>query len=360
MHVPPPVHGASMMGKYIAKSNLIKSEKNIKIINLSTSISIDEVGRKIGLGKMSRYVAVLWKVFNSLIFFRPDLTYITITAKGKPFFKDFFIISLAKLTGSKTILHFHNKGVSEKQDNYCYNIFYKLTFTHSKVILLSNLLFSDIKKYVDKKNVYFCPNGIPNINCSLDKKESKIIRILFLSNLIESKGVYVLLEALKILKNRNINFLCNFVGGQSDISEAEFNNRLADLGLLNDVVYLGKKYGDDKNEIYLNSDIFVLPSYYHNECFPLVILEAMQFGLPIISTQEGAIPEIIEDNITGFVIERENTTALVDKIEFLVNNPKQRKEMGASAKTKYLSHYTMNMFEQKMNAIFKNELYGEN
>ena len=76
--------------------------------------------------------------------------------------------------------------------------------------------------------------------------------------------------------------------------QSKLNQKINDLNLQEYVTYLGKKYGDYKYEIFQSSDIFVFPTFYHNECFPLVLLEAMMFGLPVISTSEGGIPDIVK------------------------------------------------------------------
>ena len=77
-----------------------------------------------------------------------------------------------------------------------------------------------MKKYFNHKNVFYCKNGIKDskINIKKMKNKSGKTRILFLSNLIETKGVFILLEALKILKKKKIDFFCDYAGGEGDIS----------------------------------------------------------------------------------------------------------------------------------------------
>ena len=76
--------------------------------------------------------------------------------------------------------------------------------------------------------VHICPNGIQELRhpCRTDdRRENVIVKILFLSNLIESKGVFVLLEACSILKQKGINFECDFIGGEGDINELNFKTK---------------------------------------------------------------------------------------------------------------------------------------
>lgn len=124
-------------------------------------------------------------------------------------------------------------------------------------------------------------------------------------------------------------------------------------GLNEFAIYLGKKYGDEKNEEYAKSDIFVFPTFYPNECFPLVLLEAMQQGLPCISTNKGGIASIIDDGKTGFLVEKRNSLLLADKLEVLLKDKKLRMDMGIVGKEKFEQKFTLSKFEERMLKILQ-------
>jgi glycosyltransferase involved in cell wall biosynthesis len=354
LHLPPPVHGSSLVGSFIKDSTLINTSFNSKYINLGTSKSIDEIGKN-GLNKWILYFKLVFMVIKQFIVYKPNLVYLAMTANGIAFYKDMVIAFLAKLFGVPLVIHFHNKGVSINQNKTLDNFLYKLVFKNTKVIMLSKHLFPDIKKYVKKDDVYYCPNGIPEIGSNENNVTIKndTAQLLFLSNLIESKGVYVLLEALSILKSKAISFSCNFVGGIGDITEETFSNKVSSLQLQDCVQYLGKKFNQEKTDIFKRSDIFVLPTFYHNECFPLVLLEASQFKLPMVSTFEGAIPEIIDDGVNGFLVPKKDARALADKLEALIKNESLRTNLGQEAYKKYENEYTLTQFESNMRSILK-------
>jgi len=351
LHLPPPVHGSSMMGQYIHDSKIINESFSTRYINLGTSNSVNEIGKN-PLLKITRYLKILISFIYQIFKFKPDLIYLAITAQGIGFYKDLPLALIAKLFRKKIVLHYHNKGVKTRQNNFIDNNLYKLLFKGTKIILLSELLYEDVKKYVSEKDVYYCPNGIPVIaSVKSDKKGNQIPELLFLSNLMQSKGVFELLEALKILKNKKINFNCNFVGGEGDISSQQFKQKVSELNLEDLITYHGKQFGYDKYKLYNKSDVFILPT--HNECFPLVILEAMMFGLPVISTNEGAIAEIIDDNETGFLVNKRDNVDLANKIQLLVENPSLRKSMGEKGREKFEKKYTLFHFEQNMTEILR-------
>ncbi len=353
LHTPPPVHGAAMVGQYIKDSQLINTSFNCRYLNLGTSRSVDEIGRG-GIVKWFRYFNLLINTFIECVKFRPNQVYLTLTSNGVGFYKDALVALMAKCLGCKVVYHFHNKGVVNKQDTWFDNLLYKLVFKNAQVILLSPYLYYDIKKYVSESNVHYCANGIPDIRLNLNQiNPSSHIELLFLSNLIISKGIYVLLDACVILKDKGINFQCTVIGGEGDLSILDFEKEIIKLNLFDNVFYAGKKYDREKAEAYDKADIFVFPTFYSNECFPLVLLEAMQFSLPIVSTTEGAIPEIVESEVNGFLVPSKDAISLANRIEKLVINPDLRRSMGQSSKLKYESKFTLDAFEKRFYTILK-------
>ena len=339
-----------MVGKYTKDSKIVNSTFDTRYINLSTSKSIDTIGKK-PLLKIGRYLKILILLVKNLFVFNPSIVYMTITAKGVGFYKDFPLVIFTKLFRKTLVLHYHNKGVSLNQNKIIDNLLYKILFKNTKVILLSERLCYDVKKYVKKNNLFYCPNGIPFNDISSITLEHKVPQILFLSNLIESKGVFILLDALKILKKRGVCFFCNLVGGEGDISNLILKDKLSKLELTDVVKYHGKKYDNDKSDLFNQADLFVFPTFYHNECFPLVILEAMMYGLPVISSNEGAIPDIVKHNETGFIVEKQNPIKLAEKIEWLISNPRLAKKMGENGQTQFHKKYTIKKFENRLTDI---------
>ena len=350
LHMPPPVHGAAMVGKYIHDSELINSEFECYYINLTTAASLEDIGRA-SFRKLWAYVKLLttiWQVVRQVI---PDLVYVTPNAKGGAFYKDFIVVEMLKMMGCRVVAHYHNKGVSTRQDRWIDNLLYRKFFRGVKVILLGKSLYKDVEKYVKWEDVYICPNGIPVTTAPLpEKKQNSIPRLLFLSNLLESKGVFVLLDALKMLKDKDYSFICDFVGGETaEIDVHRFQEEVHQRGLDRACLYQGKKYGKEKDVAYQQADIFVFPT--GNDCFPLVLLEAMQHGLPCISTNEGAISDIVDDGMTGYIVETQNADHLAAKIEKLIIDKQKRMDMGMNGYRKFQERFTLDVFEKRMHDV---------
>jgi len=350
LHLPPPIHGSSVVGKQILDSQLINNKFDCEYINLSTSSQINQIG-KYSINKFFTYFKILLKIFKTLLFNKIDKVYLAPTVSKLGLYKDYLVILILKFFKVKKFYHLHNKGVSKRVNNKFLNLLYVSFFKNAKIILLSERLFSDVSEFVKREDVFICPNGIKNeIDYTIQKNnEKEIIELLFLSNLLTSKGVIVLLKACEILLKKDINFICNVVGAEGDVSKEKFNEIVCELKLEKQVFYLGKKYGLDKKAIFLKSDIFVFPTY--NETFGLVNLEAMMHGLPVISTDEGGIPDVVINNKTGFIIEKKNSKVLAEKIEILINDAAKRNSMGAAGRKRFEKKFSVKTFEDRLSVI---------
>ncbi|MBO4827012.1 MAG: glycosyltransferase family 4 protein [Prevotella sp.] len=346
-----------MVGKYIHDSELINNAFTCRYVSLTLATNISDIGKP-SIRKAIDYLKQYRSIRRQARDFQPDLIYVTPNATGGAFYKDFFIVQMLKRLTPQVIVHYHNKGIRHRQDKTFDNRLYRHFFKNLKVILIAKPLYIDVKKYVSPDNVYFCPNGIPlspnTQHPTLNTQHPALLRILFLSNMIESKGVWTLLSACQQLRDQGCTFQCDYVGNWSDVDEKTFNNQVAELKLGEQVKAHGGVYGDDRSNFFNRADVFVLPTYYPNECFPLVLLEAMQHGIPCISTNEGAITDIIDDGQTGFIIPANNPSMLADKLQFLSENPKQRKEMGQRGYLKFKDNYTINHFETRLLNILHN------
>ncbi|MEJ7683895.1 MAG: hypothetical protein WKG06_39760 [Segetibacter sp.] len=117
LHLPNPVHGAAMMGKYIKESKIISNSFDGDYINLSTSQHVHEVG-KAGIGKIVNLIKIQGKVLKALMSKNYDLIYLTLTAKGSGFYKDLMIVVILKLFRKKLFIIFIIKAYRQDRTIY--------------------------------------------------------------------------------------------------------------------------------------------------------------------------------------------------------------------------------------------------
>ncbi len=349
LHMPPPVHGASMMGKYIHDSQVVNEAFDCHYINLTTAKNLADIG-KVGPRKLIQFVQLLNRIRKDVKKLKPQLVYVTPNACGGAFYKDFVVVQLLKAMGCKVVAHYHNKGVATQQNHKPDKWLYRQFFNKIQVILLAEPLYTDIERFVKREQVLFCPNGIPESSPTNNAPPKKNLpHILFLSNLLIDKGVFTLLDACKLLKGQGYVFQCDFVGGETADMDAErFKHECEQRGIANCVTYHGRKYGEEKFPFFRQTDIFVFPTFYNKECFPLVLLEAMEQSLPCISTFEGGIADIIDEGKTGFLIPCREVQPLAERIGLLLKDETLRRRLGKAGREKFEKEYTLSRFEQNI------------
>lgn len=349
--LPPPAHGSAVMSQYVKDSKIINETFDCDYVNLSTSRSMVEIGKKKPI-KIIRFLISIFKELWLLMTHHYALCYLTITCHGVGFLKDAPFVLLCHLFGRKILIHQHNKGMANDADRWPYWWLLPLVYKKTKVVLLSWRLYPDIEKYVPRKNVVICPNGIPAVDYVYCERENDIPKILFLSNLIESKGVYVLLDALAQLKENGRRFLCDFVGDETkEIDAKSFRKEITKRELNDFVIFHGPKFGKEKCRFFEEADIFVFPTYYQNETFGLVNLEAMAYGLPIVTTDEGGIPDVVVDSENGMVCKKKDSDSLANCIRVLLEDKGLRIRMGQDGMRKFQEKYTMLAFENRIGKI---------
>ena len=154
-------------------------------------------------------------------------------------------------------------------------------------------------------------------------KDYSIIEILYAGNLGEHKGVHILLNAFKRIKNDNIRL--NIVGkGKCEKNLeiiAQDDNRIKFHGFLEEKELL---------KMYRKANLTIVPSIWYDNS-PMVIYESFRCGTPVIGSRIGGIPELVEDEFNGYLFEAGNTIELQKLLESLINSPKKLKELEVGA-----------------------------
>jgi glycosyltransferase involved in cell wall biosynthesis len=161
--------------------------------------------------------------------------------------------------------------------------------------------------------------------------------ILFVGNLIERKGVYILIEAFKVVCSRVPNVLLVIIGDGEERQRLE--RIVEDYGLARNVKLLGRVSLRELSSFYNAADIFVLPSF--SEGHSVALLEAMASGLPIVASNAGGNKESVEDGVNGFLFESGNIKDLSEKMAILLSDQELTKKMSARSSAIYSEKFSM-------------------
>ena len=347
MHMPPPVHGAAVMGGIVHDSEVIRERFECRYVNYSISRSMDEIDR-FSWKKIPVVARLLGRVFREVVRFRPDIVYVTPSFRPLSFRKDRLVVSFLKRRGCQVVLHLHNKGVATLAEKPGYDHQLCQFFERTTVILLSERLYPDIARYVNRADVRLCPNGIDPVLETVPVRNGKEVPVLlFMSHVLGSKGACDLLDACHILVDRGVPFHARFVGSIFPGFPTEsFDRMVRERELEGKVSFDGPLYGEEKAAAYWAADIFVHPS--REDCFPLVILEAMSAGVPVVASEEGGIPDEVEDGKTGLLFRKGDSADLARCLEVLLANASVRTRMGVAGRERYEKHFMKACFEDRL------------
>lgn len=234
-----------------------------------------------------------------------------------------FLVSYFVPSGIKKIAwehshHNNNKRYINKIVNSCKKM--------DNLVLVSNELAEFYKQYLGKK-VLFIPNCVDVDHKDVSKLTEK--NLIAVGRLSKEKGFDDLLKLHKKISSKYPDWKLNIIG---DGMQKNYLLDLAkELKLGEKVVFHGFQNKDYINSMLKESSIYLMTS--HTECFPIVLLEAMSYGIPCLSyTSAQGANEIIKNKETGFLIENRNEDEMIEKIEILINDDKLRKKMGKNAK----------------------------
>lgn len=332
-------------GMSTVMKNYINSELLNKIVDIEY-ISSAADGSKIK--KIYVMYKGLIKLITKLIFYNKeiDIVHVHVALNGSIYRKGLFI-KIAKKFNKKVVLHFHASDLedfywnrcNEKKRTIVKNIF-KLA---DKTISLNNIMNKLLKDTfnIDSSILYNFINierkSIYNINSK---------NILMISRLTEDKGVY---EAINVMKNLREYGLKLILAGDS--TEIDFVKQYTKDNNLDDcIVFTG--WVDDREKVKLFADCFVsiLPSHF--EGIPMSLLESLSYGVPVIASNVGGIPEIISEN-EGYIHEVNNESELEECILKLYKNNEIKSTLSKNCIDKCLSVFSEEHHVNRLIEIYK-------
>ena len=316
-------------------------------VNKSISRSAAEL-RSFSVVKLFRVLSMLLSTFVGAIP-RPGICVSFISSTKLGFVADVFALILLRVLRVPYVLYFHGMGflaLAERGRVWRWAV--SQTIRHAQHhVVLGRALIADIDPWVEHSTVSIIPNCLRS-DASVESKSASPdrIRVVFLSNLLRAKGAADLVEAFSRADFGGKTVSLEIAGAERDAAFCkEIQEAIAGLAPDRLSALVGAKYGCEKEEFLSSADIFVFPTRV--DSFGLVNLEAMQHGLPVVSTRVGAIPEIVQHGTTGLLIEPGDTDALKEALETLVLDDSLRAEMGARGRERFLAEYTLGRYSAR-------------
>lgn len=341
---PNPISGVSIANLKVEE--ILENERRFMPgrINMSFPDFNDKVGA-FSIKKLLFFVGINFKALKVLSF---DKIYITPGQSYYGILKYAVIILLSSLLGKELIIHVHGNYLHQQYETLKglkKTIFKFLISRCNKGIVLSDSLRKNLSLFINPESIFVIPNFAEDNLLGSNNEKSDDINIIYLSNLMEEKGIFQFLEAMEILNENSIKFNAKVAG---DIDQTLRHDLLKRMGKINNLEYLGIVKDGEKQDLLNWGTVFILPTFYRMEGQPISILEAYATSNLVLTTNHAGIPDIFEDEVNGYYIEKQSATSIVQKIEFLNKNKAILKTIGVKNKRYAQSNFSQDIFKRKI------------
>lgn len=263
-----------------------------------------------------------------------DVTHIT-TSGQMAIIRDITMLKTAQKYGVPSVYHIRFGRIPEiaSRNNREWKLIHKAMRISDQVIAIDHKTENAIHKYAPDVNVCYVPNPFDMDKVSGIQKDGLQKVVIFIGWVVKAKGVEELLQAWERVHNRFKDWVLKIVGPYSE----EYLAYLKTTYSQEQVVFEGEKKHDDALSILSQASIFTLPSY--TEGFPNAVLEAMAFEKPIVATDVGAMPDMLEG--CGIVVQKKDIDALESALVKLLVDEELRAKLGRAAKRKIEQEYSL-------------------
>ena len=354
--LPPPYMGPSVATGIILRSAL---KNKFRLVHLDTSDHRDlSTLGAVDFGNIylaiKHYCQLLWLILRHW----PRIVYIPISQTTIGYLRDSGFILLAKIFRRKVVCHLRGGNFRNWYNGASAFMRWYVRRVHRLVdaqIVLGEKLRPLFYGILEQDRIHVVPNGrdFDGLTASRDGNDVyRRLRVLYLSNFVRTKGVLEVMQAIPLVRRdyADVEFL--FAGDWNDDAVRLEMEQLLSRYRDHPVRLVGKVSGKAKYDLLNEADMFVFPTYYPPEGHPWAVVEALAAGLPVISTDQGAITESVIDGRNGFIVEKRNPYSVAEKILVLCKNRELRQRMGAESRRLYEQEFTERRLVDRMSAVF--------
>jgi GT2 family glycosyltransferase len=297
---------------------------------------------------------------------RYDALCLPLSTNRNAFLKDSLFLWVGFLFRIPVVVFEHGTNIPALYDRsgWLFRAFMGATLRRVKkyIVLAENLKFN-FEGFVPSNriaSVYLGIDPFTPVHREIPTAVGKPTTLLFLSTLLEAKGILVFLEAFSCILRERRDVSCVIAGTwgwDSEKVKAQIDAFLCQNYACASVRMLGPVKGEEKQRAYDQSDIFVFPTMA--DASPHVVLEAMRAGLPIVASDVGAIPELVKDHVNGLICKKGDPGDLASKILYLLDRPGLRAQMSRDNLQRFQSIFTADKFADRMIQLFQSMFHQD-
>lgn len=323
-------------------------------VRMVFSSDMDSVG-KFAWSKILVLFITIARVWWARIRTRSSVLYYPPSGPNKvPVLRDIVLLCTTRWLFRRVVFHFHAGGVSgfESALPGLLRPFFRFAYRKADLSIRTAPQNPEDGRLLAAERDVVVPNGIADARGTVPERAyaaSGPFEILFTGVLVESKGVRVLLEAFRRLNLQGIDARLRIMGKWNDPALREWSMRFIEHeGLAGKVEFLGVLRDREKNLRFAGCDVFCFPSFFEAESFGLVLVEAMQFGRPVVSTRWRGIPSVVDNGVNGYLVPVASPDEVAEKLALLAHDPGLRQRMGQEGRRIFEQRFTLEAFHRAM------------
>lgn len=297
--------------------------------------------------KIGAFVKGVWGTVACLAR-RPDVVHAHAASKGS-FVRKALLLGLARAAGCKTVFHLHGACFDDfvAGSNGLMRRWIRHTLEKSSTVIALSSRWADfLRGFAPCAKVAVIPNSVPLPPLGEDAVQPG--RILFLGQVEPRKGIFELVEALALLRERFPQVELA-IGGQGALDEVQ--RRAAELGVLERVTPLGWITAARKQEELARAAVFCLPS--HAEGLPMAMLEAMAAGKAVVVSGVGGIPDAVRDGDNGLVVQPGDVEGLAQQLARILGDGEERLRLGRRARATIEERFESGVVIKQISAVYR-------
>ena len=342
--VPPPTHGVAISTLLTLANPLLNKRFAIEHIDTTDPRSLSNIGAwdvtNVSLGL--RHLATLIKRLRG----PRGVVYLPVSQNLGGFLRDSLFIHAANLRGWKVSLHLRGGAFRDfyQDSNPALRWWIRFTLRRcASVAVVGDGLRSIFEGLLPADRIAVVPNGTPDVSQNNGSRDPN--RVLYMSNLVRDKGIVEAVEAALIVVDHNPSAEVIFAGGWDDES---VERAVRELGSKTPrIKFLPPVSGEEKEELLQSCSVLLFPPSAE-EGHPRIVLEAICRGIPLVTTDRGAIQETVTDGESAFVLPDPEPSRLAEYVLRLLDARDLREQMGRAARARYERDYTQEIADRRL------------
>jgi glycosyltransferase involved in cell wall biosynthesis len=302
-------------------------------------------GRNEGpIAKLLRLLLSPFALAATILFRHVTLVHINSSLNPRAYWRDLAYLFVAKAMGARVLYQVHGGKLPLEffAGHRALTAFLRWTLSlPDAIVVLAQCELAAYRDFVPDQEVVAIPNGIdtrpyaavPTVNAPADKP----LRLLFFGRLDRAKGLYEILQGLRLASELGVDARLVIAGTGPE--EDRLKRYAHALGVGARTVFVGPIFGRDKVKLMAGSDVMLLPSY--SEGLPYALLEGMAAGLPVIATPVGAIPDVMSEGIHGCLIPPRDGRAVAEALALLHGDREKLSWMSRAARRRIRAAFSI-------------------